>query len=317
MNKQLLQYIAHLSKQDKKTISQKGLKIVEELGELAKELLPYDNAFATTHRFPNKEKILEESVDVILTALSIAYSLDFTDEEIDTMMVNKSEKWAGLQANEANLKYPLPFEIHITVDLSHGPEKYSSDPVSWFKATCGQIGVKPIVLDLQNKSGISVMSDVMTSSKHFGTNTSALVEMNRITYDLTKAGYAVVREKIETVPWHPAAPQHQNQPMPQSCYFESHIPIKTLSNMVSSLSPYLKREGFADVHVSQNVFKKFDDGFSLIMLTYREYHGYHSDFVDTVDQIVTSLGQLVQGKVHTEFALYDSKVHHDAGWIKD
>lgn len=50
------------------------------------------------------------------------------------------------------------------------------------------------------------LKDVMTSSKHFGDNRSAYEEANRIANKLTSFGYKVVRKKIETVPWHPAAP---------------------------------------------------------------------------------------------------------------
>lgn len=53
-------YIKSLSIKDKKTLSQKGLKLAEEVGELAKAILPYDSAHGTNHRFIDKEKILEE-----------------------------------------------------------------------------------------------------------------------------------------------------------------------------------------------------------------------------------------------------------------
>lgn len=75
MQTQLLDYIKKLSLDDKKTLSQKALKVAEESGELAKVVLPFDNAAGTIHRFIEKGKILEESVDVILTAISIAWML--------------------------------------------------------------------------------------------------------------------------------------------------------------------------------------------------------------------------------------------------
>ena len=37
-------FIKTLSIKDKKTLSQKGLKLVEEVGELARVILPYDSA---------------------------------------------------------------------------------------------------------------------------------------------------------------------------------------------------------------------------------------------------------------------------------
>jgi hypothetical protein len=50
MNNELLDYIQNLSLRDFKTLSQKALKVSEECGELAKAVLPYDNAYATRHR---------------------------------------------------------------------------------------------------------------------------------------------------------------------------------------------------------------------------------------------------------------------------
>ena len=61
MNTQLLDYIKKLSLDDKKTLSQKALKVAEESGELAKVVLPFDNAAGTIHRFIEKGRILEEN----------------------------------------------------------------------------------------------------------------------------------------------------------------------------------------------------------------------------------------------------------------
>ena len=110
------EFIKNLSIKDKKTLSQKGLKLVEEVGELARVILPYDSAHGTNHRFIDREAILEEVVDVYLTNISITHSLGFTDDEFNDMLVKKSEKWSQLQSKEENAEFPLPFEIHVTVD---------------------------------------------------------------------------------------------------------------------------------------------------------------------------------------------------------
>ena len=81
------EYIKELSKKDKKTLSQKALKLVEEVGELARVVLPYDSAHGTNHRFIDREALLEEIADVHLTNISIAHSLGFTDDELNEMMV--------------------------------------------------------------------------------------------------------------------------------------------------------------------------------------------------------------------------------------
>ena len=99
------EFIKQLSLNDKKTLSQKALKTCEEVGELAKAILPFDSAHGTNHRFVDREKILEEIADVHLTNISIAYSLNFTDEEIMDMIHQKSLKWSELQANEEKAQF--------------------------------------------------------------------------------------------------------------------------------------------------------------------------------------------------------------------
>ena len=197
MNKNLLDYIKVLSLKDKKTLSQKALKVSEETGELAKVVLPFDNAHGTTHRFIEKGRILEESVDVILTAMSIAYELGYSHDEIEEAMMTKAQKWQGIQVKEDKIDYPIPYEIHVTVKMSGHQDSYPQQ-IRKFKAVCEGIGVKPIVLDLENDG----MKDAMTSSHHFGDNRSAYTECMRIASHLEHCGMEVLREKIETVPWH-------------------------------------------------------------------------------------------------------------------
>jgi NTP pyrophosphatase (non-canonical NTP hydrolase) len=333
MNKFLDDFIKDLSIKDKKTLSQKGLKLVEEVGELARAILPYDSAPGTNHRFSDREQILEEIVDVYLTNISIAHSLGFTDEEMNDMLNKKSKKWAELQAKEEAATFPLPFEIHITVDL----ESYSikNFGLEEFKSDCVEINVKPIVLDLEMKEG--TLKDVMTSSKHFGDNRSAYEEANRIANELTSLGYKVVRKKIETVPWHPAAPTFKTgEPIPNGCYFESHIGVVIspeekpyLEGLVEELNAgfFSPSRGFSrpsqielggTCKLSQNFFKKSKDGSKFVnMLTYRDSMTCKEDFERDVELIKFLLNEDKFGfeKVEVEYALYDTNVNHDAKWI--
>jgi hypothetical protein len=72
------------------------------------------------------------------------------------------------------------------------------------------------------------IKDIMTSSKHFGDNRSAYDESLRIVNELKDYGYKVVRSKIESVPWHPAAPRYMGEVIPNICYFESQIHLEVL-----------------------------------------------------------------------------------------
>jgi len=333
MNKFLDDFIKDLSIKDKKTLSQKGLKLAEEVGELARAILPYDSAPGTNHRFSDREQILEEIVDVYLTNISIAHSLGFTDEEVNDMLNKKSKKWAQLQLKEEGATFPLPFEIHITVDLEKLLE--TNFTIDNFREDCKSIEVKPIVLDLEMKEGS--IKDVMTSSKHFGDNRSAYEEANRIANKLTSFGYKVVRKKIETVPWHPAAPTfNTGEPIPNGCYFESHIGVVilpeekvALQELVEGLNEgyYSPSRGYGrpsqielggTCKLSQNFFKKSKDGSKFVnMLTYRDNMTCREDFEKDVELIKFLLNddKFEFEKVEVEYALYDTNVNHDAKWI--
>lgn len=312
---QLLQFVRTLAERDPKTLSQKTLKAGEEFGELAKKALPFDNAAATTHRFVQKRDILEECADLMLCALSIAYDLGFEDDDVKDMMWAKAEKWASLQAREAGVKYPVPYEIHVTVESSERET---------FQKACQELEVKPIVLALQGNGGGTVLHDVMTSSVHLGDNRTASAEVERIAAGLAERGLTVVRRKIETVPWHPAAPCKANgvQEMPKDCYFESHLNtiVRASSEEESArqrslLGHIAKAHG---AHLSRNAFKLLSDSAYTLMLTLRSYDKLREDFEVARDALATHLhsaGFEVE-KVITEFSVFDTKVSHDVTWLK-
>jgi NTP pyrophosphatase (non-canonical NTP hydrolase) len=326
MSKYINDFIKDLSIKDKKTLSQKTLKLVEEVGELSRVILPFDSAPGTNHRFSDREKILEEVVDVYLSNISIAHSLGFTEEEFNEMLNKKTDKWAKLQLKEDEVTFPLPYEIHVTIDA----ESYSikNGGLEDFKSDCKEIDVKPIVLDLEMKEG--TLKDVMTSSKHFGDNRSAYEEANRIANKLTSFGYKVVRNKIETVPWHPAAPTFKTgEPIPNGCYFESHIGVvilpeekEALQEFVQGLNDRCTEAGRIEIggtcKLSQNFFKKSKDGSKFVnMLTYRDNMTCREDFEHGVEAIKWSLEKCGFDfeKVEVEYALYDTNVNHDSKWI--
>lgn len=308
MKQQLLDFIKELSLKDKKNLTQKALKASEEVGELAKAVLPYENAYATTHRFIEKEKILQESVDVILTALSVAYDIGATDEEIESMMHRKSAHWAELQAREDQVTYPLPFEIHVTVKNPGDIEKFKSD--------CQEIQVKPIVIDLQDGNSQTIMLDVMTSSVFYGENTGAYNKAWEISYFLQQKGYDVVRRKIETIPWHPAAPseKHANPIMPKNCYFESHIQIITTTDRKSELEVIAKKN---NAHLSRNFFKKVSENEYIIMVTLRKKEGTYEKFKEELEILKSdiSAANFAMKKIEVEFSIYDTNVSHDYNWV--
>lgn len=311
MRSDLLAFVKALSLADKKNLSQKVAKLFEEGGELAKASLPFENAHATTHRFVTRQKLLEEAVDSMLVSLSIVYSMGFDDADIETMMKRKSDYWAELQAREDLLadKTPkgTPYELHITV--AEAPD------VDAFRLACHAAHVKPILLDLQTH-GAAVIKDVMTSAVVFGANSDALAALEAQTKVLEAHGLRVVRKKIETVPWHPAAPSlsHANPVMPKDCYFECHFGVKVQDGPALAELRALSQR--LNCHMSRNTFKRAGDHL-VMMLTYRDYEGPYEKVSAAVDHIGDALraaGYDVDKEI-VEFSLYDTKVHHDAAWL--
>ncbi len=308
MNKQLLEYIKNLSLNDKKTLSQKALKTCEEVGELAKAILPFDAAHGTNHRFSSREDILEESVDTILCALSIAYSMGVTDEELENILVLKSGKWGTLQMNEdkyyKNSKFALPYELHVTV---------KANDVEKFKTVCAKIGCTPVYLDLYSPD--DVVKELMSESRFYGNSREAYVELKRISLDLRNEGFEILREKIETVPWHPAAPKENGsvEEMPKDSYFEAHFSYdlpkdKSLNLLVNS--------GF---NVAVNILKSDDDK-NRVLITVRSLEKSYEDFSNLVKNkkysIYRLIGEEPRSELH-EYSIYDSNLPHDLNWIKE
>jgi NTP pyrophosphatase (non-canonical NTP hydrolase) len=305
MNNNIIKMIEELTSLDRKTLTEKALKTAEEVGELARAALPFMGAHGTNHRFMDKRDVLEESADVIICALSTAFEVGASSSDIEEMMKEKSQKWAYLLQREENHLDKTPYEIHITV---------KTKKLDNFIGACKLLDVKPIILDLQNQQGDTVMKDVMTSSVHLGTNPSAYAEMEKIAGKMAIGGFEVIRKKIETVPWHPAAPQVKGDKMPKNCYLESHFAVICSDDTRDKLQKVAKE---TDCHLSKNIFKKLDDGKYKIMLTYRKHDSVSGDFeadVKSIKSYLEAAGFQVD-KTIIEFSVYDTRVSHDSEWI--
>jgi NTP pyrophosphatase (non-canonical NTP hydrolase) len=307
MKKDTLDFIKFLTRRDSKSLIGKTTKLAEECGEVARATLPYDNQDGTIHRFVTDNKILEECADTMLVALSIAYSLQFDDDEIEDMIIHKAKKWQSIQERESKLKDKdrIPFEIHVTVD--------NITQVELFRKICDEIGVKPIVLDLHLSQ--DVIKDIMTSSTIIGSNRDAYDAAMEIRQKLQDAGFNVKRVKIETVPWHPAAPHNESQPMPKDCYFECHLPVvlEPTEDNLSALRHICKTH---NAKLSSNVYKRNQDGTAVIMATLRKYDGGYFEFQLAMSDFAVDVLQAFEVKKEVvEFSIYDTNVSHDFNWI--
>lgn len=289
MNKQLEKYVENLSKDDKKSLVLKTLKTSEECGELADRVLAYSSAPQSMHKVVTKQEILEESVDLTLTALSIPLSMGFSFDDIYGMMSKKCNKWAELQRNEKAKSHM--FEIHIYL-------KVKDEAMTWFKTGCMEANVKPIIVE---NEGVAKL-DVMTSSKFYGNFQTSLKEAERIKRVFQKRGFDVYRTKIETIPTHPAAIKTEED---NNFYMEAHLQIYIPSKVVKGkLVKLLKSYHYS--HLSKNPFKKLAKGY-IQMVSLRE-KVKPAVFEGAVMELQESLlmgGFQVIEKPEIEFCIYD------------
>lgn len=199
-----------------------------------------------------------------------------------------------------------PFEIHLTV---HNPD------LGVFAAACALHGMKPLILDLQTRTGTTVVQDVMATIKTealFGYLHDVLSLTTKKAEALQDYGLAVSRMKIETVPWHPIIPTVQSEGIG---YWEAHIQVFVQENLMGEISQIAKQHS---AHLSRNARK---DGPSrdvkVYTLTLRDYLSSKDEFLaksqaleDTLDEYRFPIR-----KVETEYAIYDSNHTHDADWL--
>lgn len=295
--------IKALSHKDNKNLSQVGLKIGEEYGELAKAILPFDNADGTTHRFVDRDKIAEEIADVLLCLATLQHKTNIPDHKLNMWIERKSLRWEKLQEIPASATYP--YEIHITVK--------EAPSVNQFRADCEEIGVKPIVLDLHTHTH-GIINDVMTSSKMIGDNRTVIDEVDRITGELEDRGYKVVRQKVETVPWHPNTFTDRTD----DNYFESHIPVTLDKDKVEDLY-WLCKQRHPGSHVSRNSLKEYMDNTAIYMVTLRHKDDDLETFKKRVERLKTDIenaGHETSAKDIIEWAIYDNNVEHDSTWTE-
>ncbi len=89
--------VAHL---DQKTPVQAALKLVEEIGELARLVLIKDGAHGTTYRPAPHSSLLEEAADVLICTFALLEKLDLSDASLEPHLVAKIAKWRHLISDE-------------------------------------------------------------------------------------------------------------------------------------------------------------------------------------------------------------------------
>ena len=204
----------------------------------------------------------------------------------------------------------FPFELHITVGGCN------SEDIQKFQTVCHNLGIKSIVLELTSE-----FQDVMTSSVIVSDNEGAHAEARRISQLLSNSGFTVIRQKIETVPWHPAALQDK---FASDQYFECHLSIKMSNSEKIQLQDFIKHNNL-HLHLSKNIKKKLSNNDFIQMATFRsdkQNHWSSEKFRSHIDNLKHQLekSEIIRPqsieKETIEFCLFDSNVNHDNSWLK-
>jgi hypothetical protein len=200
------------------------------------------------------------------------------------------------------------FEAHVTVEAADLGQRER------FRAVCAELGVKCVLIELP--AGIS-RSQPMTSTYHRGELTEVVREVAALAQTLAERRFAVVRVKLEAVVTNAGIPasDEEAREFPPGNYFEFHVK--------ATLSPGADLEALRDLcrrhgaHLSSNALKREDDGRTERFVTLRLYGVGRQRAEAVFDRLIADLqgaGYPLSNRLR-EYAIYDSNVTVDAGWI--
>src|SRR5262245_38654521 len=199
------------------------------------------------------------------------------------------------------------YEAHVTVEAADERARER------FRALCGELGVKPVLIDLAE--GVTP-SQPMTSSYHRGTVEEAASAAAELTRRVRAAGFPVSRVKLEAVATNAGVPSDAEAGfMPANCYFEFHVKL--------ALPPEADQDRLREIarrheaHLSRNSFKQRSDGLIERFVTMRVYAAGGQTAFRRLDALVAELADGGFAIVNTqkEYSLFDSHLELDAGWL--
>lgn len=157
----------------------------------------------------------------------------------------------------------------------------------------------------------------MTASYHRGTLPYVWAEVQHLAYQISQAGFEVVRIKIEAMVYNQDIPVEDGEVSrhPSTHYFEFHIKALLLDNTdLKALEHHCTEQG---AHLSKNAFKQMANGYHQRFVTLRLEQVGRSSAQARFQALVKSLRshyiQLAQPQ--QEYTVYDSNLQLDAGWL--
>src|SRR4051794_33309960 len=200
------------------------------------------------------------------------------------------------------------FEAHVTVEADDLAERER------FRGLCSALDVKCVLIELPHGQ---TRSQPMSASYHRGDAADAGREVARLATAMADAGFTVVRVKIEAVITNTGLPRTDAEAatFPASNYFEFHV--KALLGPGADLDALRAVCDSHAAHLSSNALKRDTAGQSERFVTLRAYgvgRVTAEARFEALTDALTRAGFELGGRLR-EYAIYDSNVGVDAGWI--
>lgn len=193
------------------------------------------------------------------------------------------------------------FESHVTVAVC--------GPVA-FAAQCELLKVKCLWIEQTGERPVQPM----TASFHHGAFREAMFQMQAQAQHLARAGFSVIRTKLEAVGRHRDVPQTDGeaQQAPKSNYFEHHLNVGLLPGTdEAELAAACRALG---AHFSRNARKADPRERFVTMRTYGLGQATANARFEPVLALFEARGLPIRNRVR-EYTVYDSALDVDRGWM--
>ena len=252
--------------------------------------------------------------------VQLQHDSEITDEVILDKVLEKTNKWQAIQTREMNIaQKTIAYEIHVTI------ANEDDTTISKFQSFCEYLNIKPVIITMDG-----IPSHVMTETVVCGSVETAHNSLARIVKAIKDNGFKVIREKIETVPWHPCACHKVGDIVIPYSYFEVHIPVQLgfeyshgelVQKIVNSSDKMPQDNKRIMLSNTQTQIDK-----NVKLLTYRQNNIDYCTFNGIVEEIMSLLrtwcpeeyqenNKNFNFKPIVEFVLYDSNESLDQQWI--
>lgn len=234
------------------------------------------------------------------------------------------------------------YEIHVTVDrnrmidqqISQFPDsaiKHIKQARNAFNDAVAELDGNVTALSISNivwnDGNPKVYYEWLTQSTVKSSYDEAFDSMRKIAFRLASAGCPVIRQKIETVPWHPATHGDVVEGQSQANYFESHVKFNDHPNQTTyDLHAFIRQTGiplYQSMVENKNVWTyraPRDYSFAGTLgtekrrRTWEEFRKELDCYLDTIE--VSTNWRRRDDVQEIEFALYDSNRALDSDWME-